>query len=149
MYIYQQCPLIAKKNDDKNQMYFNNEIFEVVAYDKDQVYLLTERSNDIGELKINSIEVSHTDIQKLFYLNYCSSIQKVQGSTTTECFAIWDWNPCCMNKKAKYTALPRETCPENTSIVGEYNEDDCNDNKIRQKLKAYAKTDAEKGLQMT
>ena len=117
MYIYQQCPLIAKKNDDKNQMYFNNEIFEVVAYDKDQVYLLTERSNDIGELKIHSIEVSHTDIQKLFYLNYCSTIHKVQGSTITECFTIWDWNHICMNKKAKYTALSRGTCPENIGIV--------------------------------
>jgi len=51
-----------------------------------------------------------------------------------------------MNKKAKYTALSRGTCPENISIVGEYNEDDCNDNKIRQKLVAYAKTDAEKGF---
>ena len=52
-----------------------------------------------------------------------------------------------MNKKAKYTALSRETCPENRSIVGEYNEDDCNDNKIRHKLVAYAKTDAEKGFE--
>jgi hypothetical protein len=51
-----------------------------------------------------------------------------------------------MSKKAKYTALSRGTCPENISIVGDYNEDDCNDNKIRQKLKAYAKTDAEKGF---
>jgi len=51
-----------------------------------------------------------------------------------------------MNQIAKYTARSRSACPENISIVGEYNEDDCNDNKIRQKFKAYAKTDAEKGF---
>ncbi len=146
MYIYQKCPLIARKNDNKNKMYFNNETFEVVAYDENKVYLYSERSNDTGELEINSIEVYHIDIQKLFFLNYCSTIHKVQGSTITECFTIWDWGHRCMSKKAKYTALSRGTCPENISIVGDYNEDDCNDNKIRQKLKAYAKTDAEKGF---
>ena len=117
MYIYQKCPLIARKNDNKNQMYFNNETFEVVAYDEDKVYLFSERSNDTGELEINSIEVSHTDIQKLFYLNYCSTIHKVQGSTIKDPYTIWDWNHRCMNKKAKYTALSRGICPENISIV--------------------------------
>ena len=117
MYIYAKCPLIARKNDNKNQMYFNNETFEVVAYDEDKVYLFSERSNDTGELEINSIEVSHTDIQKLFYLNYCSTIHKVQGSTITECFTIWDWGHWCMNTKAKYTALSRGTCIENISIM--------------------------------
>ena len=86
IYIYAKCPLIARKNDNKNQMYFNNETFEVVAYDKDKVYLFTERTNDTGDLEVHSIEVSHTDIQKLFYLNCCSTIHKVQGSTITECF---------------------------------------------------------------
>ena len=114
MYIYAKCPLIARKNNNKNQMYFNNETFEVNGYDEKKV----ERSNDTGELEVHTVDVDISDIQKLFYLNYCSTIHKVQGSTITECFTIWDWNHRCMNKKAKYTALSRGTCPENISIVG-------------------------------
>ena len=147
IYIYAKCPLVARKNDNKHQLYFNNETFEVIGYDEDKVYLFTERPNDTGDLEIHTVDVALADIQKLFYLNYCSTIHKVQGSTITECFTIWDWNHHCMNKKAKYTALSVGTCPENISIVGEYHEDDFNDNKIRQKLVAYAKTDAEKGFE--
>jgi hypothetical protein len=51
-----------------------------------------------------------------------------------------------MSKKAKYTALSRGTCPENISIVGKYEEDDNNDNKIREKLNAYLQTDKRKDL---
>ena len=94
IYVYQKCPLIARKNDNKRQMYFNNETFEVIAYDEDNVYLFTERPDDTGEFQIYSIEVAHADIQKLFY--YCSTIHKVQGSTITECFTIWDWNHICI-----------------------------------------------------
>ena len=35
MYIYAKCPL--RKNDNKNQMYFNNETFEVIGYDEKKV----------------------------------------------------------------------------------------------------------------
>jgi hypothetical protein len=52
-----------------------------------------------------------------------------------------------MSKKAKYTALSRGTCPENVSIVGKYEEDDKNENKIREKLNACLQTDKEKGFE--
>ncbi len=103
--------------NNKNKMYFNNETFEVVAYDENKVYLYSERSNDTGELEINSIEVYHIDIQKLFFLNYCSTIHKVQGSTIKDPYTIWDWGHSCMSKKAKYTALSRGTCVDNISIM--------------------------------
>jgi len=124
IYIYAKCLLIARKNDNKHQLYFNNETFEVIGYDEDKVYLFTERPNDTGDLEIHTVDVALADIQKLFYLEYCNTIHKFQGSTLIECFTIWDWNHHCMNKKAKYSALSRGTCPENISIVGEYNEDD-------------------------
>jgi len=52
-----------------------------------------------------------------------------------------------MDMKAKYTALSRGTCPENIQIVGEYNQENCIDEKNRQKIILYAKTDAEKGCE--
>ena len=146
MYLYSGCPMIARMNDNKNGMYMNNETFEVVDYDDDVVYLITERPNDVGELEVHSLEVSIDSIQKLFYLNYCTTIHKTQGTTIKDAFTIWDWNHPCMSKKAKYTALSRGTCPENISIVGKYEEDDNNDNKIREKLNAYLQTDKEKGF---
>ena len=147
MYVYTKLPLIARRNDNKNQMYFNNETFEVTGYDEAKIYLYTERPNDQGELEVHAIDIDIHEVQKLFYLNYCSTIHKVQGTTITECFTIWDWNHHCMNKKAKYTALSRGTCPEHISIVGTYNEDDCNDIKICHKLSGYARSDAEKGYE--
>jgi hypothetical protein len=133
-------------NGNKNGMYMNNETFEVVDYDDDVVYLITERPNDVGELEVHSLEVAIDSIQKLFYLNYCTTIHKMQGTTMKDAFTIWDWKHPCMSKKAKYTALSRGTCPENISIVGKYEEDDNNDNKIREKLNAYLQTDKEKGF---
>ena len=69
--------MIARMNDNKTGMYMNNETFEVVNYDDDVVYLITERPNDVGELEVHSIEVHIDSIQKLFYLNYCTTIHKM------------------------------------------------------------------------
>ena len=146
MYIYSGCPLIARENDNKHGLYMNNETFDVVDYDDKNVYLITERPNENGEPEVHTVEVEHDMVQKLFYLNYCSTIHKYQGTTIKEAFTIWDWNHPCMSKKAKYTALSRGTCPENISIVGDYEEDDYNDKKIMEKLIGYLETDKAKGF---
>tara|TARA_Y100000385_G_scaffold198527_1_gene205543 strand:- start:201 stop:1487 length:1287 start_codon:yes stop_codon:yes gene_type:complete len=124
MYIYTGCPLIARQNDNKHSSYMNNETFDVVGYDNDKVYLFTERPDENGNKEAHTIEIEIQNIQKLFYLNYCTTIHKYQGTTITEPFTIWEWNHPCMSKKAKYTALSRGTCPENISIVGNFHEED-------------------------
>ena len=124
MYIYVGCPLIARVNDNKIGLYMNNETFDVVDYDNEKVYLLTERPDENGNVEVHTVDIEIQDIQKLFYLNYCSTIHKYQGTTISEAFTIWDWNHPCMSKKAKYTALSRGTCPENISIIGKYQEED-------------------------
>jgi ATP-dependent exoDNAse (exonuclease V) alpha subunit len=110
MHLYSGCPMIARMNDNKDGMYMNNETFEVVDYDDDVVYLITERPNNVVELDVHSLEVAIDSIQKLFYLNYCTTIHKTQGTTIKDDFT-WDWNHPDMSKKAKYTALSRGTCP--------------------------------------
>ena len=137
---------IARENDNKNGLHMNNETFEVVDYNDNNIYVATERPNENGEAVPHGIEADINSFQKLFNLNYCTTIHKVLGTTITEAFTIWDWNHPCMTKKAKFTALSRGTCPENISIVGEYQEDDFNDRLILQKFNSYKLSDAEKGF---
>ena len=148
MYIYNNLPLIARENDNKNQMYMNNETFTVHNYDNKHIYMSSERIDDNGEIYTNAIEVDVNMVQKLFQLNYCTTIHKVQGSTITEKFTIWDWKHPCMTKKAKYTALSRGVCPENISIVEKYNEDDYTvfEKNLLNKLKSHKQYDKENGL---
>ena len=145
MYIYKDCPLIARQNDNKNKEYLNNETFNVVDFNDKYVILQNERPDDDGEPYIHNIKIDIQDLQKLFYLNYCSTIHKYQGTTIQGEFNIYDWNHPCMTKKAKYTALSRSTCIENIGIIGSYNTDDYNDKKINEKLKGYLDTDKQKG----
>ena len=149
MYIYSGCPLIARENDNKNGLYMNNESFDVVNYDDTNVYLLNERPDENGNVEVHNIDIPIDMVQKLFYLNYCSTIHKYQGTTIKGAFTIWDWNHPLMNKNAKYTALSRGTCLENISIVGEFGDDTdtYNDKKIMEKLVGYLQTDKEKGFQ--
>ena len=103
MYIYSGCPLIARENDDKNALYMNNETFDVVDCDDKNVYVIAERPNDDGKPKVHTVEVEHEMVQKLFYLDYCSTIHKYQGTTIKEAaaFTTWDWNHPCMSKWGK------------------------------------------------
>ena len=146
MYIYKELPLIARENDNKNGLYMNNETFVVSDYDNKYVRVYSERINDKDEVYINAMEVEIDKVQKTFYLNYCSTIHRVQGDTIKQAFTIWDWNHPCMSRKAKYTAMSRATCCENISIVGKYEEDDYNDKKIQEKLNSYILSDKEKGF---
>ena len=90
MYIYEGLPLIARENDNKNGLYMNNETFVVSSYDDKYIYVYSERVDDNDEIYENAMQVEIDKVQKLFYLNYCSTIHKVQGDTIKEAFTIWD-----------------------------------------------------------
>ena len=117
IWIYKGLPLICKKNDNKGGEYLNNETFIVDDYDNKNIYISNERVNEDDETYTHKMIVKIDDVMKLFYLNYCTTIHKVQGTTIKEKFTIWDWNHHRMSKKAKYTALSRGVCIDNISIV--------------------------------
>ena len=117
MWIYKGLPLICKKNDNKGGEYLNNETFIVDDYDNKNIYISSERVNDDDETYTHKMIVKIDDVMKVFYLNYCTTIHKVQGTTIKEKFTIWDWNHPRMSKKAKYTALSRGVCIDDISIV--------------------------------
>ena len=116
MWIYEGLPVICKKNDKKGD-YLNNETFIVDGFDDKNIYISNERVNDDDEIYTHKMNVKIEEFIKLFYLNYCSTIHKIQGTTIKEPFTIWDWNNKYMSIKAKYTALSRGVCLEHISIV--------------------------------
>ena len=111
----------------------NKETCDVSCYDDKYNCVYSERVDENDEIYENAMQVEIDKVQKLFYLNYCSTIHKVQGDTIKEAFTIWDWNHPCMSRKAKYTALSRATCVEHISIVGKYEVDTYNAKKIQEK----------------
>jgi hypothetical protein len=117
IWIYKGLPIISKKNDNKGGEYLNNETFIIDDYDDKNIYISNERVNDDDEIYNHKMIVKIDNFIKLFYLNYCTTIHKVQGTTIKEKFTIWDWNHKRMSKKAKYTALSRGVCIDNISIV--------------------------------
>jgi len=117
MWIYKGLPIICKKNDNKGGEYLNNETFIVDSFDDKYIYISNERVNDDDEIYIHKMNVKIEEFIKLFYLNYCTTIHKIQGTTIKEPFTIWDWNNKYMSIKAKYTALSRGVCLEHISIV--------------------------------
>ena len=114
MNIYQELPVIARKTVDKGEICMNNETFEVLNYDNDNIYLWNTRPNDDGEPEIHSIDIKIENFIEIFSLNYCSTTHKSQGETINENFTIYDWEK--MSSKCRYTALSRARKPEQVSF---------------------------------
>ena len=117
MWIYEGLPIICKKNDGKGGEYLNNETFVVDNFDDKNIYISNERINDDDEIYTHKMVVKIEDMMSLFYLNYCTTIHKIQGTTIREPFTIWDWDNKYMGIKARYTALSRAVCLQHISIV--------------------------------
>lgn len=105
IYLYQNLPLIARKNLNGGDFTINNEKFIVEGFDDEFIFLSSDRPDENGEIHKHKIDIKIEDLQKNFLLNYCSTTHKAQGETITENFTIYDFN--FMSKKCKYTALSR------------------------------------------
>jgi hypothetical protein len=116
IYLYSGLPLIASKTVFNGDLIINNEKFILTEYDDQFLYLLSERPNENGEIFNHLIDIKIDDLQKYFYLNYCSTTHKSQGETISENFTIYDFN--FMSKKCKYTALSRAKRAEQIKISG-------------------------------
>jgi hypothetical protein len=105
IYLYKNLPLISRKTLKGGEEMINNEKFILEAHDDQYLYLSSDRPDDNGQLFKHKIDIDINNLQKLFYLNYCSTTHKSQGETITENFTIYDFNS--MSLKCKYTALSR------------------------------------------
>ena len=141
MFIYKELPVIARKTVDKGEICINNETFEVLNYDNDNIYLWNTRPNEEGEPEIHSIDIKIDNFIEIFSLNYCSTTHKSQGETINENFTIYDWEK--MSTKCRYTALSRARKPEQVSFgkVDIQFEPNTFEKNIKKKIQGHLKYD--------
>ena len=99
MKVFKGLPIIARVNN-KNYDIANSEMFTVKEFDnKKNEVIITDDENE----KVIPLD----QMTKLFYLAYCVTVHKYQGSTIDKPFTIYEWTK--MEKKLKYTAVTRST----------------------------------------
>jgi len=101
-------PIIARIN---NNMYgvFNNELFTIKSIDRiNSTITITDESDKIINIK--------TEIfQQLFYIAFCITVHKSQGSTLNHNYTVHEFGK--FDDKLKYVALSRSSCIENIIII--------------------------------
>jgi ATP-dependent exoDNAse (exonuclease V) alpha subunit len=103
-------PIIAKKND-KYINICNNECFTIVKIDlKDNFVKIKE---DGGERELN---ILIDDFQKLFFVAWCITIHKSQGSTFDHEYTIHEMENKRFDNRLKYVALSRSTNIEHIKV---------------------------------
>ena len=146
MYIYKDLPVIARKTVQRGEVFMNNEAFEVLHYDSNNIYLGTTRPNDDGEPEDHTIDIEFKTFMETFCLNYCSTTHKAQGETITEDFTIYDWDK--MSTKCRQTALSRAKKTEQVPF-GKIDlpfEIKTFESNIKNKISGHLKYDTEKNL---
>ena len=101
-------PVICKKNCARLNLK-NNETF-VISGVKPTKNTLTITS-DTNE----QIEITKSEFQKMFDLAFCVTCHRMQGSTITVAYGIYDWD--IMEEKCKYVAITRGTKIENINFL--------------------------------
>ena len=99
-------PIIARVSA-KNLDICNNELFTITKITKEFTFIQDEFEK--------SIEIPIDKFQKLFYVAYCITVYKSQGSTFNYGYTIHEWNK--FDNRLKYVALSRSTDIKNINIV--------------------------------
>ena len=91
--------IIARKNN-KDLDIANNDTFTIRKIDiKKEMIIITDNEKDI-DIPIN-------EFQKMFYLSFCITVHKSQGSTFNHSYTIHEFN--LFDERLKYVALSRST----------------------------------------
>ena len=103
--LFKNVPVISKVNN-KELGLVNNETFKIDKIIDDKITM----KNEYKELTINK-----DDFQYLFYLAYCITVCRSQGSTFNTSYTIHEW--WRMDKRLKYVALSRSSNIKHINIV--------------------------------
>jgi ATP-dependent exoDNAse (exonuclease V) alpha subunit len=97
--LLQNMPLIARKNS-KELGISNNDSFTIKKIDnKKEIIIITDDEKDI-DIPIN-------EFQKLFYVDFCITVHKLQGSTFNHPYTIHQFE--LFDERLKYVALSHST----------------------------------------
>ena len=103
--VFVGLPVIARVNDRKNEIY-NNETFTVKKINENSIVI-----TDDGIDK----DIATKDFMRLFNPAYCMTVHRVQGTTISTPFTIYQW--AHFDTRMKYTALTRGTNIENINFA--------------------------------
>jgi ATP-dependent exoDNAse (exonuclease V) alpha subunit len=107
--LYAGAPLISRVNNEELDLY-NNETFIIKEIQHSiQNVLLVDESNEKRMLNI-----PFDRFQRLFYVAYCITIHKSQGTTFDFPYTIHEWAK--YTNEMKYVALSRCTKKEQITI---------------------------------
>ncbi len=99
-------PIIARVNA-KNLDICNNELFTITKINKKFIFIQDELEK--------SIEIPIYKFQKLFYVAYCITVYKSQGSTFNFAYTVHEYAK--FDNRLKYVALSRSTDIKNINII--------------------------------
>ena len=98
-------PIIARINEKKLNI-FNNELFTIKTITKDDIIVYDEEQE---------ITIPIKQFQRLFYVAYCITVYKSQGSTFDYGYSIHEFNK--FDERLKYVALSRSSNIKHINIV--------------------------------
>ena len=103
-------PIIARINNKMNDIdKYNNERFTIKSIDRiNNSITITDGSDKIMEVKTEML-------QALFYIAFCITVNKSQGSTINHSYTVREFDK--FGNKLKYVALSRASCIDNTNII--------------------------------
>ena len=111
VYLYKDIPIIARVNEKKYEIY-NNETFVIQKTTKDTIIIKEE--DEEGAI-IREIEIPVKEFQRIFYVAYCITTHRSQGSTFRHEYSIHEFD--LFDHRLKYVALSRSSCINNINIV--------------------------------
>ena len=103
--LFDNMPIISMKTDSKLGI-VNNEMFTIKSIYRDIIEITNENK---------TIEISSKHFQHLFYVAYCITIHKSQGSTFDFDYTIHEWEK--LDETLKYVALSRATKKNLINII--------------------------------
>jgi cytidyltransferase-like protein len=102
-------PVIARKNCEASYI-ANNETFTIKEIrHKKQIIVIEDDER--------KIKIAFKDFQYMFYVAYCITVHKSQGSTYNQPYTIHEWNNPKFDDRLKYVALSRSTNKDNNDIL--------------------------------
>ena len=111
VYLYKDIPIIARVNEKKYEI-CNNETFVIQKTTKDTIIIKEE--DEEGAI-IREIEIPVKEFQRIFYVAYCITTHRSQGSTFKREYSIHEFD--LFDHRLKYVALSRSSCINNINIV--------------------------------
>ena len=100
-------PVISRINNIKYEI-VNNQTFTIKEIrQKDQIIVVKDEDDEI--------EILFDQFQHMFYVSYCITCHRAQGTTFNEPFTLHDWDR--LDTRLKYVGLSRSTDINNINIA--------------------------------